>query len=277
MDLATVAKLVADGKPDRALAMMLAVWRKRPLPRLADAIDAANRLVDTPWGPLFRDKADVDSRTTRVSKLGGQPRDPRFARALLDYLREMPFTSNGSRSFWSTVFVCLSKLGDPRAITAIPEIRKGWNIRPLQREWLDAQADWLAAAYATSHPDGAPIPSAAESKLLTAIERAIAAAVPVGGDPRRDALLAEIYAHPSEDGPRTVLADHFTSTSPRTASNSSAASSPHAGSSSRTRWRPSATVTIRRGPRSNGCALQARTSPTKHSRRRPPGCSLSTL
>ncbi len=210
MDLAAVAKLVTDGKYDKALAAMRAVWTKRSLPRLADAIDALDRLVETPWGPLFRDKKDVDKRGDRVRTFGAQPRDPRFARALLDYLGKMPFTSNDSRGFWSTVFGALGKLDDPRVITAMPGIQKGWNIRPLQREWLDAQAARLLASYAARRPDGPPETTAAETRQLAAIERAIGAAVPAGGDARCDGLLAEIYADPFDDGPRTVLADHLT-------------------------------------------------------------------
>ncbi|MCX5742062.1 MAG: TIGR02996 domain-containing protein [Proteobacteria bacterium] len=79
----------------------------------------------------------------------------------------------------------------------------------MQRAWLDVQADRVLAAYATRYPDGVPEPTAVEARQLAAIERALAAAVPVGGDARRDALLAEVYADPFDDGPRAVLADHL--------------------------------------------------------------------
>ncbi len=210
MDLSTVAKLLDSGKPDKALSIMLAVWKKHPLPRLGDAIDALDKLVETPWGPLFADGAQLAERSKRVQTLGKQPRDPRFARALLDYLRAMPFTSNGSRGMWSTVFSALREIDDPRVIAALPEIARGWTIRPLQREWLESYVEPLLEHYGKKYPNGEPAPTTADAKQLAAIEAALASTVPTGGAAQRDALLAEIYANPDDDGPRTVLADHLT-------------------------------------------------------------------
>ena len=207
-DLSRATALVADGELDVAFAILHALWMMRSLPRLADALDALEVVRGRPWGLLFPDKQAFANRVKRIKTLAKQPRDPRFASALFELVRDMPLTSNSSRSFWTSVFAILAELDDPRAMANIARARAGWKIRPLQQQWLEVQADRLLARYRERYPDGAPEPTAAEAKLLTALERAIAKALPPEHDTkRRDALLAAVYAAPDDDAPRAVYAD----------------------------------------------------------------------
>ncbi|MEO8705900.1 MAG: TIGR02996 domain-containing protein [Kofleriaceae bacterium] len=207
-DLGAATALIVAKKLEQALAKLLAIWANRPLPRLGDAIGALDEAMGRPWGPLFLDKSDLHARFLRIRKLAKQPRDPRFARALLELVRDTPYTSTSSRGFWTAVFGVIDELDDPRAIAALASARAGWKIRPDQRTWLEGQADRLLAAYASRYPTGAPEPAASEATQLAALERAIGAAMPAAHDTaRRDALLAEVYANPDDDGPRLVFAD----------------------------------------------------------------------
>lgn len=129
--------------------------------------------------------------------------DPRTSRALERLLREVPYTSDGTRPVWSMVFELVAKLKDPRFVALAPELKAGWKFRENHRKWMGGALDHAIARL----PEAVPVLSAAEAKCA----RAIAADLKPPPKPSRhqdeEGLLADIYANPADDGPRLVYAD----------------------------------------------------------------------
>jgi uncharacterized protein (TIGR02996 family) len=210
-DLARAEKLLAKGDHEEALDAMVAAWREQPYARLADAVEALDAQLGGLFGPVFEEGSMLAQRYRRVAELAKKPRDPRFARVLLDVVRDQPFTSTGSRFFWGAVFSALDTVDDPRVMKSVVESQKGWAIRANQREWLDYHVGVLLASYGTRWKSGPPTPPAADKKLLDAIDRTLAKDKKASaGGGTAGALLAAIYADPEDDGPRAVYADHLT-------------------------------------------------------------------
>jgi uncharacterized protein (TIGR02996 family) len=184
------------------LGSLIAEWRKRPLARLGEAIDRLGGPLEVGGGSSIAEKAKA------IAALAKKPRDPRAATALLQIVREVPWTSDGSRPAWLAIFGALDAVDDPRVPGALEKARDGWKIREGQRVWMHARANELLAAYAKRWPDGPPKPTPAEEKRLASIEAAIAppATKKRGGESEED-LLAAVYANPDDDAPRSVYAD----------------------------------------------------------------------
>jgi uncharacterized protein (TIGR02996 family) len=194
MDLSRAGSALSKGESKAALAALVAEWRARPLPRLADAIDTL-----AAFGPLFDDGAKnmKDRRARIVALVGKHGRDPRLARLLGDFLRDRPFSSTSAEPVYNEAVRALAKIGDPRSV---PRAREVWG--------------GLGAAYArmAAKLGAVPEPTPAETAELDALERAIRAAKPA---PRArstqersgDALLAAVYADPDDDAARAVYAD----------------------------------------------------------------------
>ena len=222
--------LVSAGKLDEAIEKLVIAWRATPNPRIADAIDAIDaRLPKASFESWIgrarkRDRADLGAllatlttgtlkdTKTRIGFLGGFGRDPRVASALFKIVREVPFTSNGSRPTWLAIFAHLGELADPRVALGADAAKAGWGIRANQREWLEPRFDALVAALRDKLPERAYAIDAATEKSLGAIESALASGAPkakASGGPRSSLgeLLAAIYANPSDDGARAVYAD----------------------------------------------------------------------
>ncbi len=218
--------------PAGALEGLLAAWRKTPLPRLADAIDRiSGALPHKPLDPraqstwMRRAKAappaelggvlaafvggSIAETRARVIALGKRDRDPRIARALAEVLRTSPWTSDGSRTTWNVLFQLLAALDDPRMHADADAIRAGWAMRVPQRVWLEEQLTALLAKLSPARTE-----TAADRAALDELDAALATATPAkptaGSTTARhdtDAMLAAIYANPSDDGLRSVYAD----------------------------------------------------------------------
>jgi uncharacterized protein (TIGR02996 family) len=198
-DLSSAKSLLAK-KPAAALASLIAVWRARRLPRLAELIDTLDAQADGALARAFAEPASISDWAKRVKKQAKLPADPRLTTALVGLLASMPYTSNGSRGMWETVFAALDELADPRVPAKVAAVQKTWQLRPLQREWLDEQVAEL------ERPD-APKPTPAEEKQLAELEAALARSAPArsGGSDS----LAAVYADPDDDRPRAVYADEL--------------------------------------------------------------------
>jgi uncharacterized protein (TIGR02996 family) len=238
MSLKDVEKLIAGGHQAKALDAMIVAWKGRKLSRLGDAIDALDAQLPKPTvapgdqrgffkGLKTAKSAELGafytvvcggqiggagSRITAAQKKGNG--DPRLAAALLGIVRDVPWTSSGSRGAWRVVFDTLDGLDDPRVLERGDAARANWKFREDQRQFLDAQLRPLLESYKERWPGGVPKPTADEDKLLAKIEKAIgSSAAPSGkkGQPQgEEALLAAIYDAPDDDGPRLVYADYLT-------------------------------------------------------------------
>jgi len=232
-----------------ALDDLLTRWRARRAAALADAIERLSAAAPRAAAPATQEEwtaraANVaptdggelaalttpspgalkakllDDTAERLRALRRLMPDPRVARALVDFVREVPFTSNSSQRLWSEIFDLVVEAGDPRAHAWLDGIFAGKQIRDAMREWLDEQAAATRARLAEAFPDGADLaldkksaaelaalveqlaPIVPEAPAVTAQRRAAAATAK-----SRDELLAAVYAAPDDDAPRLVLAD----------------------------------------------------------------------
>jgi uncharacterized protein (TIGR02996 family) len=205
-------ELWQGGRREQALARLLGAWAKRPLPALGDVIDTLAASLPRPDGDELGQlrEGTLDDIGDRVAALGRRGRDPRLASALMALVRDVPYTSNGSRPTWTIILRVLGEQGDPRLLASLPSVATSWGIRENQRAWLAPRVATLLETVRAQFPDGGPQPSATEAAWLAQL----AALTGAGPQPRRadtprtaDELLAGIYANPDDDGPRAVYAD----------------------------------------------------------------------
>ena len=203
------------GKLGQARDGLIEAWRTRPLPDLADTIDALHARIGD-GAPLFAEGSSLEEKRASVERARTErPRDPRLATALLNFLHDVPFTSSSSRPTWTAIFRALDETGDPRVLTLGADARSKWAMRADQLEWMDARLRALLDAVHTRFPDGPPTPTAAEAKALDSLARALPRAEPPRPPSSRAQtseaeLLAAIYEHPEDDGARAVYADVLT-------------------------------------------------------------------
>ena len=210
--------------------VLLDRWRKNPARELAEALEQALAAV-TPNAPpadqsawqrrarklgaddlpelaallsclVTRRLGDVGERLRAIRKLGP---DPRVAAAIAAFMREVPFTSNSSLGLWREVLTTLVAAGDPRAIAWVTEFKANLaSTREGFRKLVEPEAARTQQALVAAFPNGVP--------SLVGVAPAVAAPVKnaSSGKARDEAtLLAAVYAHPEDDGPRLVLADHL--------------------------------------------------------------------
>ncbi len=212
--------------PEIALGKLLEAWRARPAAELATLIGL---LASAHAGAKFEGSsqawakaakastllgrssllaalregkiADVRARVSAASKWGP---DPRVGDALVAILREVPFTSDGSFPFWDTVWDAVTAQKDPRFGPLSVELPEKWNVR----ETLKLRLTRALASVAKKLP-AAVVLTAEERMQAGALEAVLVASQPAApkGARTEAALLADVYAHPDEDGPRLVYAD----------------------------------------------------------------------
>ncbi|MFO0550189.1 MAG: TIGR02996 domain-containing protein [Polyangiaceae bacterium] len=209
--LANACALVNSGAHQEALGALLTVWRSRPLERLAGLIGELDARLGAD-GALGVLKGETMAATAeRVRELAARGRDPRLASALLELVREAPYTSDASRPTWQLIFETLVEMADPRSVAALEEVRRaGWGIRKTQRAWLDARCAHAIEALRDERRAALVTPTAEEAAALEDLAKALAASAtpaPRGTARTLDELFAEVYAHPDDDAPRAVLAD----------------------------------------------------------------------
>lgn len=229
--VARAAKALAK-KPTDALSALVKAWSTRPLPEVAAVIERFEQAhPPTPFtgdtkafvklaakpdaaqlGALARGlvgpkTADV---IERLEALAPWCDDPRVSAALLKLLHDVPWTSNGARPVWTSIFTLVKRIADPRFLEAAKTLPGAWKFRENQREWMQRQLD-LAVEAVTGTRAARPVAplTAAEKKALEAFGATLVPqAKPTSSSDRSQAaLLAEIYAHPDDDAPRLVYAD----------------------------------------------------------------------
>nr|HEX4312746.1 TIGR02996 domain-containing protein [Kofleriaceae bacterium] len=224
--LTGVEAAVARDDVAAAVALLAELWRARPLPALAALLDAADarlarrELAKPAWFAAARahQPADLGSvlaswrgdnmtdTASRLAALERWPRDGRIASWLATQLREVPFTSDASRPFWTGLFALVPVHGDARVIDAARALSTA--IRPRMRAWivdrLEPAVDALAARLAAE--PATPLPAGDAARVAALLAR-LAPAAP--DRPARDgaSLLAQVYASPGDDGPRVAYGD----------------------------------------------------------------------
>lgn len=154
-------------------------------------------------GPLFAvlfegKLADVQRRLALLSGWNG---DARLANQLERVLREVPWSSTGSRPVWTQIFALVTSSKDPRFVALAKELPPKWALRSTQQRWMTkafAEAVRSLPAVTELTPE--------ESSLLQVIEREAFAARPAVKR-SRTIDFAAVYAAPRDDAPRLVLAD----------------------------------------------------------------------
>ncbi len=225
---------LTHGDAAGAIVLLVKEWQKTPIGRLADLIDTIDARVPKAaidakahkaW--IARAKAGrpadlsallatlgagtIGEMRDRIRALDKFGRDPRIASTLFRYVREVPFTSNGSRPTWLAIFEKLGELDDPRVASGMASAKQGWGIRENQRAWLEPRVDALVATLSERLAKATTTADDATGKALATLEEALgASAVKVkvsGGTRTLDDLLADIYRDPQDDRLRAVYGD----------------------------------------------------------------------
>lgn len=221
---------LAAGKLEQALAALVGAWAERPCPELLELVERFEQAHPPPpfegdtkaftktakkpsaieMGSLARALVGPKSADTieRVRAVGAWAADPRVSRALEKLVREVPYTSDGTRPVWAEVFAVLVRIADPRMVALAKQLPGDWKFRENHREWLERQ---LTNAVAEIEQKRAKKPVAPlgdeERKAVEALAAKLTPAAPKKGEKTEEALLADIYARPFEDAPRLVYAD----------------------------------------------------------------------
>jgi uncharacterized protein (TIGR02996 family) len=240
VDLATARDALAHGDHASVLRTLLAVWQRVPDVALADAIEkvgvVAARAVpaiggvglefaerDAAWhadvasgDPVVRhhaiatlcDLPDGDGREaielSRV-RLLVETNDPRVAKKLFAIVRDPKRSPTWHvATFWRPLYESILACGDPRARTAMADLPR--HVHPRDSGWaaLAKRLDKLDVRLAERYPDPQPVLAPAARAIVDAIVEAL----PRAHDAETGAaLLAMVYAHPADDGPRLACAD----------------------------------------------------------------------
>ncbi|MBS1153083.1 MAG: hypothetical protein H6Q89_4781, partial [Myxococcaceae bacterium] len=214
--------------PRRLFQLLLQGWAMKPAPRLAEAFRAAGVAFPSPFEAdtaawLEAAKADAPERrggllaalrgpqiadtAQRIAAARQWGMDARSSAALEALLREVPYTSSGSRrTVWNEAFAWMEALKDPRFVELAAELPKAWTIREDQRSYLVGQL----TACVKRLPPPAPKLSLEEEEALAALLAAFDAPVrPAKRAEDKDeaGLLADVFANPDDDGARLVYGD----------------------------------------------------------------------
>ncbi|MGC4118073.1 MAG: TIGR02996 domain-containing protein [Myxococcales bacterium] len=235
-DLAGALALVPT-QPEEALRSLLAAWRARKAPALAELIErlgarirrpalsqkpAAQALAEWRECERARDPADlhrlvaalrvgtVNQMIERLELLAGWPEDPRIARAALAILFDQPFSSQSARKLYSSAVATLEAMHDPRTYARLEDL-KAHRMPGLGAEGGTDFRDFFAAKIerALKAAAGATLPAVLTAAEESAVAKALAS---LGSSAEEDAkaeaaLLAAVWAAPGDDAPRQVYAD----------------------------------------------------------------------
>lgn len=209
------------------MAALLKEWRKNPAAELAESLEAELAALDA--APVPADQkawlnaakaptpetlaallaslkaARLEDTVDRFRALAPRLPDPRIAAAFVAFVRAVPFTSDTSKSAWQGILPLLVRAGDPRAIGQLREIRDNLKVRPLFQTWFSRRLDDVIAELAEAFPDGVPTVDAKRGAELAAKKPAKKA--PSAAAKTSSSLLDAVFANPTDDGARLVLAD----------------------------------------------------------------------
>ncbi len=230
--LDAAATALAKKKLPDALGHLVAAWKARPLPALGDLVErfeavhsppafdgttaafvkAAKKPDVSTLGSLARALRAPKTADTlaRLDALVPHLADPRVGAALLALVRDAPWTSNGARPVWTRTFDLLARLADPRLLDAAKQLPAAWKFREAQREWMQRQLDRTVEAVTATRARQpiAPLTGTEQRQvdaLMAGLTPSATPKAPSGAS--RAQLLANVYAHPDDDGPRLVFAD----------------------------------------------------------------------
>ncbi|MFT3691612.1 MAG: TIGR02996 domain-containing protein [Kofleriaceae bacterium] len=230
---------IAAASPVEMLGHLLASWRAYPAPAVADLIDAASRNalrdrppteltgtladrqaawmtvrraedpLDVPWLVSSVFTARVAMTIQRLEAVAKLPRDPRISGGLIAQLHT-PQTLHARGSLWTRVCRVIRDQNDHRVIDQIERLLARFNDRNIEASESQGQ---LTARLAQTRsilagrllppppPDPALIAQVAarlddpDASARTETARTI------------DDFIADIWAHPKDDGLRDVFAD----------------------------------------------------------------------
>jgi uncharacterized protein (TIGR02996 family) len=179
--------------------LLIDAWRSRRSPATANLVDIVE--AHAPDALTSRLAAVITPRVATSHKnlraLEGI-HDPRISRFAIDALVRLPFTARSAFTFLADLITIVEALGDTRIIPHVETIATGLDTRLNLlgiRQSLVAQLRRVVTAMKP------PPPLPIEDTLTKLVE-------PLRTTTRSaDALLAEVYANPDDDGPRIVLAD----------------------------------------------------------------------
>jgi uncharacterized protein (TIGR02996 family) len=225
------------GQHDRALRSLLAAWRARKVPALADVIDRVSALLTK--GPITGKTVAARTETWLAVAKKGAPEDlgallitpwpgtwkhakplvemvarhykddPRLAMALAKIVDATPYDTWTSVQFYRPLFHCLDRILDIRTLP----ILEAQKTRRKSGYWrASTQKLELAAIDRLKHeyPDGPPTFTTAEEEAVfaTIAEQFSGDIAAEQSKARGEAdFLADIYKAPDDDAERQVFAD----------------------------------------------------------------------
>lgn len=194
------AALVAmeTGNYGAARDALVTAWQQTRSPAIAELVDVLDR--QAPDALSAQLAAIITPRVvTSLANLERLKRvdDPRLAGWAIDALVNLPFTAVTARDFLVAVAHTAVRHDDPRLAARQPQIDDAVSTRigrlAIRQELLAIVAQGVAKL---------PEPPAVDVSKLAALVEPLQR-----GTRSADALLAEIYANPTDDAPRLVYAD----------------------------------------------------------------------
>ncbi len=214
-----VLALLAKGKREEALTGLIATWQASPATEIADAIDAIDTIEMAPsaeldtkaWKKAAKASTAATARGALIRGIHGRTlddtvaclevavtwRDPRVFTVVRELLETLPWTGRRSTGQWRKIFDVLAELGDPRTHALVQTLPPKWTVgEPLQTFLPNRLRECVAGI-------GAAVSAPAYAAIVIAKP-----AAPASKSKASEAeLLAAIYDHPDDDGPRLVYAD----------------------------------------------------------------------
>jgi uncharacterized protein (TIGR02996 family) len=123
--------------------------------------------------------------------------DPRLSTQILKLLRTMPFSGRRTRYVWGHIFQVARTQRDYRFVVFADKLMDGWNVGDDLKRYLSTR---LLHAI-----EGLAEPVLADAGAIRALVDELC--VPGQRVATEEDLLAAIYEHPDDDGPRLVYAD----------------------------------------------------------------------
>ena len=123
-----------------------------------------------------------------------------------ELFRALPYTSDSSKPFWLEAFALAAELDDP-LLLQLEEIGATWKVRPRIAGWFQQRNSETLDAIRASWPGGPPALGAEARALLERIREQLTSPAESRAEQTEENLLAGIWSHPDDDGPRLVYAD----------------------------------------------------------------------
>lgn len=212
---------------DGALALLCEVWRRRPLPEIADAIDALcasftpsrditgkGKANMQAWDELLAageplampallrclTQAPIKEAYERLTRVLALPQDPRVDAALAQYCWEIPYTSSSSKKLWGLVFNHLAKSQDIRHRECLASLDAHY-----ESSWTAQMGGWARERVEKLLSTFEPSAERLSELVMTSAEREQLVRFTRAGDSTGDAtteLLSAVFEDPFNDALR---------------------------------------------------------------------------